>query len=172
MTPDAELRGRRTLTPGRAVLLGTLAVGVLDLLDAFVFFGARGVPPVSILHSIASGLLGRAAFQGGTATALLGLAIHFAIACAVVVAYHLASRRFPALRGRPLLWGPLYGVLVWVVMNRLVLPLTPAMTGTQSLAVVINGLLIHALGVGLPSALSSWAVRPDQRTSTSAAALA
>jgi hypothetical protein len=169
MTPDAELHGRRTLTPGRAVLLGTLAVGVLDLLDALVFFGARGVPPVRILHSIASGLLGRAAFGGGTATALLGLAIHFAIACAVVVAYHAASSRLPELRRRPLLWGPLYGVLVWVVMNRLVLPLTPAMTGTQSLPVVINGLLIHALGVGLPSALSAWAVRPEERTPARAA---
>lgn len=169
MKTDAGIHVRRTLTTGRAVLLGTLVVGVLDLLDAFVFFGARGVPPVSILHSIASGLLGRAAFGGGAATALLGLAIHFAIACAVVVAYHLASRRLPALRDRPLLWGPLYGVLVWVVMNRLVLPLTPAMTGAQSLPVVINGLLIHALGVGLPSALSAWAVRPEERTPARAA---
>ncbi|MET0400246.1 MAG: hypothetical protein ABW277_25880 [Longimicrobiaceae bacterium] len=70
MTATATPHARSSLTPGMAVLLGTLAVGVLDLLDPLVFFGARGVPPVRILHSIASGLLGRAAFAGGLPTAL------------------------------------------------------------------------------------------------------
>lgn len=157
MTATTTPHVRRSLTPGRAVLLGTVAVGVLDLLDALVFFGARGVPPVRILHSIASGLLGRAAFAGGLPTALLGLAVHFAIACAVVVAYHLASRRIPALRRHPFVWGPVYGIGVYFVMNRLVLPMTPAMTGTPTVPVLVNGLLIHALGVGLPSALSARA---------------
>lgn len=172
MTRDAALHGRTPLTPGRAVLLGTLAVGVLDLLDVFVFFGMRGVAPVQILHAIASGLLGRAAFAGGLATALLGLLIHFAIACAVVVVYHLASRRFPTLRRHPFAWGPVYGILVYLVMNYLVLPMTPAMTGPPSLPVVVNGLLIHALGVGLPAALSAWAARPAEHTAPPAAALA
>jgi hypothetical protein len=153
---------RKPLTPGRAVLLGTLAVGVLDLLDALVFFGARGVPPVTILHSIASGLLGRAAFAGGLPAALLGLAVHFAIACAVVVVYHLASRRFPFLRRHPFVWGPIYGIGVYLVMNRLVLPMTPAMTGPTTLPILVNGLLIHALGVGLPSALSARAALPAE----------
>ena len=47
-----------SIPASRALLYGTLAVGVLDLLDAFVFFGLRsGVRPIRILHSIASGLL-------------------------------------------------------------------------------------------------------------------
>ena len=38
------------LTVGRALLYGTLTVGVLDILDAIVFFGLRfGVPPIRIL---------------------------------------------------------------------------------------------------------------------------
>lgn len=170
MTHDATLDPRGSPTPGRALLLGALAVGVLDLLDALVFFGARGVPPVRILHSIASGLLGPAAFAGGLPAALLGLAVHFAIATAVVAAYHLAARRFPALRRSPFAWGPVYGILVYLVMNRLVLPLTPAMTGTPSLPVLVNGLLIHALGVGLPSALSARAARPPEPAAPPAAA--
>ena len=47
----------------RAILWGTLAVGTLDALDAIVFFGLRGVTPLRIFQSIASGLLGRAAYQ-------------------------------------------------------------------------------------------------------------
>lgn len=144
---------RRSLTPAQGLVLGTLTVGVLDILDAFVFFGFRGVTPLQVLQSIASGLLGRAAFRGGMPTALLGLLLHFFIAFVIVAFYYLASRRFPVLRRRPWISGPLYGFLVYIVMTQLVLPLSAAVTGPRPAAVIINGLLIHALGVGLPSAL-------------------
>ncbi len=139
--------------PAPALVIGGLTVGLLDGLDAIVFFGLRGVPPVQIMQSIASGLLGRAAYQGGIATAALGTLLHFGIALAVVVAYYIASRRLPALTRQPLVFGPLYGLLVYGVMNFVVLPLSAAVTGPKTLPVVINGLLIHALGVGLSSAL-------------------
>ena len=70
-----------SMSPRRALLLGALTVGVLDILDAFVFFGFRGVPPLRILQAIASGVVGReAAVTGGLATAALGLVLHFFIA--------------------------------------------------------------------------------------------
>lgn len=144
---------RRSLTPAQGLVLGTLTVGVLDILDAFVFFGFRGVTPLQVLQSIAAGLLGRAAFRGGMPTALLGLLLHFFIAFVIVAFYYLVSRRFPVLRRRPWISGPLYGLLVYIVMTQLVLPLSAAVTGPRPAAVIINGLLIHALGVGLPSAL-------------------
>lgn len=60
------MAGSRAAMPwGRALLVGTLAVGVLDILDAIVFFALRGAQPIRILQSIAAGLLGRAAFAGG-----------------------------------------------------------------------------------------------------------
>ena len=68
------------------MLLGALTVGVLDILDAFVFFGIRGVPPLRILQAVASGLVGpAAAADGGLATAALGLLLHFLIALVIVV---------------------------------------------------------------------------------------
>ncbi len=135
--------------------LGGLVVGVLDILDAFVFFGLRGVPPIAIPQSIASGLLGRAAFRGGLPTAALGMLLHFGISFAVVSVYYAATRWLPVLARRPLVFGPLYGLVVYVVMNYVVLPLSAAVTGSgpKPAAVVVNGLLIHLLGVGLPSAL-------------------
>jgi hypothetical protein len=147
--------------PARAVLVGGLTVGLLDGVDAIVFFGLRGVPPLQIMQSIASGLLGPGAFQGGIATAALGTLLHFGIALAVVVAYYVASRRLPALTRRPIVFGPLYGLVVYGVMNFVVLPLSAAVTGPRTLPVVVNGLLIHALGVGLPSAMfARAATRP------------
>jgi hypothetical protein len=140
---------------GHAILYGTLAVGILDLLDAFVFFGLRGVAPILIPQSIASGLLGRAAYDGGFGTAALGVLLHFFIAFGIVTTYVLASRRWPTLARRPFIYGPLYGILVYGVMNLIVVPLSAAVVGSKTLPVVVNGLLIHMLGVGLPGALAA-----------------
>lgn len=147
----------------RAILYGTLAVGVLDIFDAIVFFGAlRGVPPIAILHSIASGLLGRAAYQGRWRTAALGLGLHFLIAMAIVTTYVLASRRWRILTRRPWILGPLYGILVYAVVNSIVLPLSATVVGSKTWPIVVNGLLIHMLGVGLPSALFARAAGPGR----------
>lgn len=82
-----------SFTVGKAMLLGTLTVGSLDLFDAIVFFGLRGVAPIRILQSIASGLLGRPAYAGGAGTALLGLLLHFFIAFTIVATYLIPLRR-------------------------------------------------------------------------------
>ena len=116
-----------------------------------------------ILHSIAAGLLGREnAAAGGIATAMLGLGLHFFIAFVVVLIYHLASRRIKALAEHPAIFGVLYGLAVFAVMNFVVLPLSAAPPrNAPSGAVLVNGLLIHAFGVGLPAA---WSARMRQRT--------
>jgi hypothetical protein len=142
------------MTPrARALVFGALTVGTLDLLDAIVFSAFRGVAPLRVPQSIAAGLLGRAAFAGGAGTALAGIAIHYFIASSVVATYFLASRRLPSLTRHPLLLGPVYGLVVWVVMNYVVIPLSAITMPPLSAARLINGLGIHALGVGLPSAL-------------------
>ena len=142
------------MTPrARALAFGALTVGTLDMLDAIVFSAFRGVAPLRVPQSIAAGLLGRAAFAGGPWTALAGLAIHYCIASSVVAVYFLASRRLPSLSRHALLFGPLYGLLVWVVMNYVVIPLSAITMPPLTAARLINGLGIHALGVGLPSAL-------------------
>jgi hypothetical protein len=156
MTGTARATGG-ILTPGWALLAGTFAVGVLDLLDAVVFFGLRGVEPIRIFQGIASGLLGRAAFSGGRAAAALGIALHFFIAFAIVLVFHLAAKRLPVLTRAPFWSGILYGVAVYLVMNRVVLPLSAAASSRPSGAVLVNGVLIHMFGVGLPAALSVWA---------------
>ena len=145
----------RPLSAARAILYGTLAVGTLDLLDAFIFFYLRsGARPVPILHSIASGLMGPdAARAGGMPTAALGFFLHFLIAFLIVSIYFLASRRIPILRSRPVVCGLAYGVLAYFVMTYVVVPMSNARSGGPFVVpVFINGILIHAFGVGLPSA--------------------
>jgi hypothetical protein len=57
-----------------------LIAGILDITSAFVIAEIRGTGSIRMLQGIASGLLGRRSFEGGLATAGLGLTIHFLIA--------------------------------------------------------------------------------------------
>ena len=143
----------------RAILYGGLVVGVLDLLDAFIFFGLRsGARPIGILHSIAAGAIGRdAARAGGITTAALGVLLHFTIAFIIAATYVVASRFLPALRKRWVVCGLAFGVLAYFVMTFVVVPLSNAGPGRIAFSlpvapVLINGLAIHAFGVGLPAA--------------------
>ena len=137
----------------RAIIYGGLVVGVLDALDAIMFFGLRsGATPLRIFQSIASGWLGRASYQGGMRTAALGVFFHFAIAFAIVAVYYVASRRLPVLTGHPVICGIGYGIVVYAVMNLVVVPLSNAGTSPFVLPVFLNGIAIHMVGVGLPSA--------------------
>ena len=63
----------------------------------------------------------------------------------------LAGRRVAVLRTQWVLLGRLYGSAVWAVMN-LVLPRTAVAPGPIMTAALVNGVIGHALFVGLPSA--------------------
>ena len=141
------------MSPARAVVYGTLVVGILDAADALIFFGLKGATPTRIFQSIASGLLGRAAFSGGLRTALLGVALHFIIAFLIVSTFLVASRYIRILRRAPVWSGLIYGIAVYLVMNFVVVPLSAAGRVPLSWPVVVNGVLIHMLGVGLPTSL-------------------
>jgi Protein of unknown function (DUF1440) len=151
-TPASEPHpAARTLPVSRAILYATLMVGVLDATDGVVFRGLHGQNPVQVLQYIASSLLGERSFSGGVATAGLGLVLHFAISLVVAAIYIFASRRVAVLRTQWVLLGFLFGAAVWVVMNLVVLPLTAVAHGPISTAALINGIIGHALFVGLPS---------------------
>jgi len=114
---------------------------------------SRGVSPVRVLQSVASGLLGRDAYAGGVPTAALGLALHFFIATTAAAVFVEAASAWPMLIRRPVLFGITYGLVVFVVMQWVVLPLSAFRPGPFSWPAFVNGTLIHALGVGLPIAL-------------------
>jgi len=144
---------QKPLTAAQAILYGTLVAGTLDITDASVVSLVKGSTPARMLRSVASGLLGRASFDGGLATAALGLLLHFFIAFSVVSTYYVASRRLRVLARHPLICGPIYGLLVYLVMYRVVIPLSAiGVTPRFALPWSINDLLIHALGIGLPTA--------------------
>lgn len=57
----------------KAILLGGSVCGFLDICAAFVVYGRYGLRPLRLLQGIPGGLLGRSTYEGGLATARLGL---------------------------------------------------------------------------------------------------
>jgi hypothetical protein len=136
------------------ILWAGLIAGVLDITDAFVFFGlSAGVKPIQILHTIASGLLGSAAFKGGWRTGALGLLLHFVIAYSWTAIYYAASRKLAFLNAHFVACGLTYGLGVFLFMNLVVLPLSAVSRPSMSAIGLINGVLAIMLLVGLPIAV-------------------
>jgi hypothetical protein len=135
----------------RPVLLGGAIAGTLDKISGFISFGLKS------RQAIAAGLIGRsAAFQGGAATWLLGMMLHFLIAFTAAAIYCLASRKLKFLADHWLVSGLFYGVAVFLVMNLVVLPLSALhLAGPYQLRGLIQGILGHMVMVGLPI---SWSL--------------
>lgn len=143
-----------------AIVYGGLAVGVLDFLDANLFFGLwYGVKPMNIWRFVASGLIGpERANSGGLKTALLGVLLHFVIAFIIATVYYVASLVLPTLIRHPVIWGLIYGVGCYYVMTYVVVPLSqaPQGRGPTPWPSYLNGVIGHALLIGLPAALCTW----------------
>jgi hypothetical protein len=141
-----------------AILVGGFVAGLFDILYATIYsYWYRDVPPLRILQSVASGLLGREAYDGGTATGILGLVLHFFIALCAAAIYLLAAQRMRFLVEKPVLWGSIFGIGVYVFMNYVVIPLSqfPPRSGPPSALTVVTSLIVHSLFFGVPIALAS-----------------
>ena len=133
------------------ILVTGIVVGILDAIDAIVAFKVfAGFDPVPIYQFVASGLLGKEAFSGGLGSAGLGLAIHFLIAFAAAGVYTVAARRWKLLIQKWPVCSLTYGVLVYLVMNYAIIPLSRIEPSPFSLPLFLNGVFGHALLVGLP----------------------
>lgn len=142
------------LAAHKAVLSGGLVAGALDMIYACAAYGARGVAPMQILQSVASGLLGREAYRGGLASAALGLALHFTITLAMAWAFARLAAAWPLLLERTLLAGLGYGLLLYLLMNHVVVPLSAAYPGQGPTGwMLVGALFAHGFLVGLPIAV-------------------
>jgi uncharacterized membrane protein YagU involved in acid resistance len=120
-------RSRKPLMPGSripsAILYGGFIAGTIDIGAAALI---NRISPLVILRAIASGLLGREAFAGGMPVAWLGLGLQWAMSLLIAAIFVLAARRMSWLTRRWIGAGVLYGAVVFVVMEYVVVPLSAA----------------------------------------------
>jgi hypothetical protein len=149
MTGDSQGRTSGKGNARWAILVGGGIAGTLDLLQACILFGWK-IPLV-----IAAGLLGRQAIQGGAGTYVVGVLLHFLIACSAAAVYYAASRKLRFMTEHPLVCGLFFGAAVEEVMTLVVLPLSALHArGPYSLHDLILGLLVHMVVIGLPISFS------------------
>lgn len=135
----------------RAAWFGAVLAGTLDLGYAIYATVSAGRAPLRMLQSIASGWQGQAAFDGGLVSAALGVVAHYGILFVIAAAFVDACMRRPALVQQPLRHGVLLGVLVYVLMHAVIVPLSAApLSLPNGLGDIISGLLVHIVLVGLP----------------------
>jgi hypothetical protein len=164
----SEGRSTRTPSPLRGILGGGLLAGIGDITYAIVVLHFRGRSALWTLQSVASGLLGESAFERGLASGLLGLAAHFTNATGAAAVYWVAARNIAWLRNHPVLSGLVFGPLVFLFMNFVVIPLSAFPFDLKyPLATLVKGFVSHALLVGLPIALAArylGGLEPDAAT--------
>jgi hypothetical protein len=166
----SDITATSSMTPEQprallAIAVGGLLAGLFDLVFAFVFYGIRGLSPIAILQSIASGWIGKAAQTGGLASATLGFFTHFGIALGAASVYYLLSRRLSILRRRPVPMGLLFGIGLYGFMNFVVIPLSAfPFRLSYPTRVVLPGVAVHMFFIGLPIALSVHHFAGDSRT--------
>jgi hypothetical protein len=154
---------------GKAIFWGGFWCGVIDITSALTSWGAVGVTPKRIGQGIAAGWLGRSAFQGGWPVVFLGFASHFMIAYGATVAYFLVSRTWRFLTEHPLISAVIYGEIVFLVMNMVVLPLSAIhrnplqWTSFSPWPALVSGPVGHPFTVGLPIALAVRKYAPIRR---------
>lgn len=145
----------RPLRGMRFAALVILLLATADLLFACTYWRAlRGVPPVRIPQNIAAGLLGARAFAGGGSTVALGVLLHYGIMAVMVAVYDLSARRMTVLIERPWVFGLLYGAVLFVVMNLIVLPLSAAPKAPVMPGWIVSSIVVH-LVIGVAIALGA-----------------
>jgi len=146
MKPTARIAG-----------LTILMVGILDIVYAISFSYFRsGTSPQRLLQGVASGALGRAAFDGGWRTAAMGLGFHFLIVIIITLLYFAAAARVRALIRHPVILGSLYGIVIYIVMNYVVIPMSQiGVRPRPPLPVMVTGILVHMFVIGTLIALGA-----------------
>jgi hypothetical protein len=144
----------------RGILVGGTVAGIVDIFAAATI---NHINPGFILQFIATGLLGKASLQGGPPTMVLGLVLQVAMSLIIAAIYGLASTRLPVLVRRPIGFGVLYGVGVFIVMTYVVVPLSAAPHPKHAMSLKAIGLNLTAMIVfGLIVALSQSRLGPKR----------
>jgi hypothetical protein len=142
------------IAPVRAILGSGALIGLMDGAAASVFALARGGTPAGVFRYVASGVFGKSSLTGGSQMVAWGVLFHLIVATGWTALYFLIAPKVRFLTTHWLVAGMSYGLLVWLAMNFLVVPMSNASPApvrlTAGTAIMI---LIHLFVIGVPIAL-------------------
>ena len=145
----------------RPIAIATAVSGTLDILFAVILTLLYGREPANMLRYVASGPFPSAKEWGGSG-AVLGLVVHFTLMGIMATIFVLAARRYPDILKSPLKWGVIYGLITYVAMNWIVVPLRFDAPLPPKPMAIATQLFAHIVLVGIPFALiTARTLRPD-----------
>jgi hypothetical protein len=151
--------------PARArwpVIVG-IGGALVDLGVAAAYWSQFQVEAIRIPQSIAAWVIGRDAFTGGAATALLGLLVYCGLVSAVCALYRIAARRCAPLLRHPFLYGTLYGMLAYGAIFWIMAPLLTGDGGSTRPGWIGLCVATYILAIGIPAALAARATLAGSR---------
>ncbi len=140
------------LTPLQGILLGGFFAGLADTIYPTVKTVMAGGEWFRPWKGVASGLLGKAARDGGLEMAALGLALHYFICISAAALLYLLASRVKYVPRQWIVLGVLYGIAFLLVMNYVILPLSAIGRGIYPLEQLHVHAFWHIVLVGLPTA--------------------
>lgn len=147
-----QQQGLTVKTGYKAIIVSGCIVGSLDILAAIVdFYISTGKGPAGIFKYIASAIIGDKAFSGGANILIAGILLHYIIAFLFTIFFFFLYQKSKWMSSNKLLAGILYGIFIWVMMNRIVIPLsfTPKLPFVAWKAVKAALILICMIGIPL-----------------------
>jgi uncharacterized membrane protein YagU involved in acid resistance len=149
----AQPTNHRNSTANTILLAGFVA-GIMDITAAIISYYIRTQKePTRLFQFIASGVFGKDALTGGTTMAVIGLLFHFMLAYIFAIAFYLIYPKIKLLSRNKIITGIVYGAIVWVIMNLVVLPLSNAPRLPFNPKQAAIGMAILMVCIGLPISL-------------------
>ncbi|WP_295712947.1 hypothetical protein [Mucilaginibacter sp.] len=129
--------------------------GTLDGIAAIIwnYFTNGSIHADIIFKFIASGVFGKAAFNGGAEMVLAGVIFHYLIAFLFTAVFYPLYPICDKLLRNKYLIAIFYGVITWLVMNLAVVPLSKIGFHPIKVQVALTGIIILIICIGLPIAL-------------------
>ena len=142
----------------KTVLLTGLFVGTTDIVSAFITVWVKNGKFASLLfHYIAGGLLGLdKSMQGGNGVAFLGLFFHYFIACSFTLFFFWIFKHVKLLSFNKYLVGMLYAVFVNLMMEQVILRLTPIQAKPFNLEVTFISWVVLGVVFGIPIVYNAY----------------
>lgn len=137
---------------GRTIAMATLVAGTLDILFAICLSLYFGRGPMNMLRFVASGPFPPAT-EWGEMGSILGLLVHFTLMGIMAAAFIIVAQQRPAILDTPIRSGMAYGLVTYVVMNLVVVPVRFDVKLPPSTTSITTQLFAHIVLVGIPFAL-------------------
>jgi hypothetical protein len=137
-----------------AILGGGFMAATFDFFAAMLIYHGTAS---GVAKAIARGWYGDAVKPGGMTIEVVGMASHWGILLIAAAIFVLTSLKFPVLRQRAWITGPLFGICIYIVMHYVIVPLSMVhrVNNPAQLDQFIEEFAGHMFIIGLPIAL--WA---------------